>query len=114
MGAGVDSAAIRNARARPHFAGLLAVEGAGPAAMLRGKRPCRRPPPRRRPHHRCPSHGEHRLLELAAKERGERGLAFWHASCLLDTVAGAYRFPTYGPFLWKLGAFWRPFSSGAL
>ena len=22
----------------------------------------------------------------------------------------AYRFPTCGPFLWKLGAFWRPFS----
>jgi cold shock protein len=21
-----------------------------------------------------------------------------------------YRFPTCGPFLWKLGAFWRPFS----
>jgi hypothetical protein len=30
--------------------------------------------------------------------------AYWTPS------QAAYRFPTCGPFLWKLGAFWRPFS----
>jgi hypothetical protein len=52
------------------------VQGAGPAAMLRGERRCRR-----RPQHRCPSHGEHRLLELAPAMKEERGFGrlFWQA-----------------------------------
>jgi cold shock protein len=44
------------------------------------------------------------------KEERGFGRLFWQASCLLDTVAGGLPLPHCGPFLWKLGAFWRPFS----
>jgi hypothetical protein len=44
------------------------------------------------------------------KEERGFGRLFWHASRLLDTAAGGLPFSSCGPFLWKLGAFWRPFS----
>jgi CspA family cold shock protein len=44
------------------------------------------------------------------KEERGFGRLFWHASCLLDTAAGGLPLPPCGPFLWKLGAFSRPFS----
>jgi CspA family cold shock protein len=51
------------------------------------------------------------LCSLAPAMKEERSAGFfWHASCLLDTVAGGLPFPHLRPFLWKLGAFWRPFS----
>ena len=58
--------------------------------MLRGERRCRR-----RPQHRRPSHGEHRLLELAPAMKEERGFGrlFWRASCLLDIAAGGLPLP---------------------
>ena len=110
-GAGADSAAIE-AGLDPTSPGCLAVEGAGPAAMLRGERRCRR-----RPQHRRPSHGEHRLLELAPAMKEERGFGrlFWQASCLLDTAAGGLPLPHLRAFPVETGRLLPPFFfSGAL
>ena len=109
---GADCAAIERSASTSLRWAALAVEGAGPAAMLRGERRCRR-----WPQHRRPSHGEHRLLELAPAMKEERGFGrlFWQASCLLDTVAGGLPLPHLRAFPVETGRLLASFFfSGAL